>query len=146
MRPFGHNNPLWRGIASPPVSRIGATQPRTVLSAPALIMGILAAVSAIALAGPANFSRSGLSPVRGSAHSVRDTKFLECRLEYPIHRGRHIGVDEILSKTSDLCALFWFPANGLRFVVLSLEPQRRNVVLGPVADDALLHGNPRNCD
>jgi hypothetical protein len=49
MRPFGHNSPLWRGIASPPVSRIGATQPRTVLSAPALIMGILAAVSAIAL-------------------------------------------------------------------------------------------------
>lgn len=49
MRPFGHNSPLWRGIASPPVSRIGVTRPRTVLSAPALIMGILAAVSVIAL-------------------------------------------------------------------------------------------------
>jgi hypothetical protein len=49
MRPFGHNSPLWRGIASPPVSRIGVTRSRTVLSAPALIMGVLAAVSVIAL-------------------------------------------------------------------------------------------------
>ena len=49
MRPFGHNSPLWRGIASPPVGRMAVTRPRAVLPRPALIMGILATVSLIAL-------------------------------------------------------------------------------------------------
>jgi len=49
MRCSGHGGPLWRGIGSPPVSHIGAAQPRVVLSPPALMMGILAAVSLTAL-------------------------------------------------------------------------------------------------
>src|SRR5262249_31672083 len=49
MRRFGHSGPLWRGIGSPPTSRIRAAQPHAVLSPPALMMGILAAVSLTAL-------------------------------------------------------------------------------------------------
>jgi Ceramidase len=49
MRHFGHNGPLWRGLSSPPVSRIEATQRRIVSSVPALLIGILAAVSVIVL-------------------------------------------------------------------------------------------------
>lgn len=49
MRHFGHSGPLWRGLSSPPVSRLEPTQPRSVSSVPALLMGILAAVSVIAL-------------------------------------------------------------------------------------------------
>lgn len=49
MRHFGHSGPLWRGLSSPPVSRIEATQRRIVPSVPALLIGILAAVSVIVL-------------------------------------------------------------------------------------------------
>jgi hypothetical protein len=49
MRRFGHAGPVRRGMASHPVSRIGATQSRTALSRPALMMGILAALSVTAL-------------------------------------------------------------------------------------------------
>jgi hypothetical protein len=49
MRHFGHNGPLWRGLSSPPVSRIEATQRRIVSSVPALLIGILAAMSVIVL-------------------------------------------------------------------------------------------------
>jgi hypothetical protein len=49
MRHFNHSGPLWRGLSSPPVSRIEAPQRRIVSSVPALLMGILAAVSIIGL-------------------------------------------------------------------------------------------------
>jgi hypothetical protein len=49
MGRFGPSGPPWRGIASPPISHLGAPQPCTPSSRPALMMGILAALSVIAL-------------------------------------------------------------------------------------------------
>ena len=117
MRRFGHNGPLWRGIASPFVSRIGASRRRTVLSGPALMICILAAVSitTLLLVPPilkirtiTNLQISALcSGYRISGMSSRKSS---------VRRGRRIGVDEVQSKSGNVCAFFWVPSNGFRLV------------------------------
>src|SRR5712691_1057454 len=95
---------------------------------------------AVAAADPAG---PELSPIRRRARLAGHSERLERHLESSLHRGRRRGACAMSRRRRNHRHLRWNLPDRLRLVLLSLVTERRHLVLGPAADGACLHGNPR---